>query len=91
MNRSQQISIVLGLLVLVLLGSSLYTVSEIDQAIITRFGQPIGDPVTEPGLHMKVPFIDTANMFEKGTVKLTTSARGSARDCQARADVSRHT
>ncbi len=65
MNRSQQISIVLGLLVLVLLGSSLYTVSEIDQAIITRFGQPIGDPVTEPGLHMKMPFIDTANMFEK--------------------------
>jgi len=64
-NRSQQISIVLGLLVLVLLGSSLYTVSEIDQAIITRFGQPIGDPVTEPGLHMKMPFIDTANMFEK--------------------------
>ncbi len=65
MNRSQQISIVLGLLVLVLLGSSLYTVSEVDQAIITRFGQPVGDPVTEPGLHIKVPFIDTANMFEK--------------------------
>ncbi len=65
MNRSQLIYIALGLFVLVLLGSSLYTVSEIDQAIITRFGQPIGDPVTEPGLHMKVPFIDTANMFEK--------------------------
>jgi len=64
-NRSQLISIGLGLLVLVMLGSSLYTVSEIDQAIITRFGQPVGDPVTEPGLHMKVPFIDTANMFEK--------------------------
>ena len=65
MNRSQQIFIVLGLIVLVLLGSSLYTVSEVDQAIITRFGQPIGEPVTEPGLHMKMPFIDTANMFEK--------------------------
>ena len=65
MNRSQLISIALGLFVLVLLGSALYTVSEIDQAIITRFGQPVGDPVTEPGLHMKVPFIDTANMFEK--------------------------
>ena len=65
MNRSQLIYIVLGLLVLVLLGSALYTVSEIDQVIITRFGQPVGDPVTEPGLHMKVPFIDTANMFEK--------------------------
>ena len=65
MNRSQLISIGLGLLVLVMLGSSLYTVSEIDQVIITRFGQPVGDPVIEPGLHIKVPFIDTANMFEK--------------------------
>ena len=65
MKRSQLISVVIGLLVLALLGSSLYTVSEVDQAIITRFGQPIGAPVTEPGLHMKVPFIDTANMFEK--------------------------
>ncbi len=65
MNRTQLISVVLGLVVLVLLGSALYTVTEVNQAIITRFGQPIGDPVTEPGLHIKVPFIDTANMFEK--------------------------
>ena len=65
MNRNQLISIVLGLVVLVLLGSSLYTVSEINQVIITRFGEPIGDPVTEPGLKIKWPFIDTANFFEK--------------------------
>ena len=65
MKRSQLISIVLGLGVLVLLGSSLYTVTEVDQVIITRFGQPVGDPVIEPGLHIKVPFIDTANKFEK--------------------------
>ncbi|TDI22887.1 MAG: protease modulator HflC [Acidobacteria bacterium] len=65
MNRNQLISIVLGLVVLVLLGSALYTVSEINQVIITRFGEPIGDPVTEPGLKMKWPFIDTANFFEK--------------------------
>jgi len=64
-NRNQLISIVLGLVVLVLLGSSLYTVSEINQVIITRFGEPIGDPVTEPGLKIKWPFIDTANFFEK--------------------------
>ncbi|MCH7747438.1 MAG: protease modulator HflC [Acidobacteria bacterium] len=65
MNRNQLISIVLGLVVLVLLGSSLYTVSEVNQVIITRFGEPIGDPVTEPGLKIKWPFIDTANFFEK--------------------------
>lgn len=65
MNRNQLISIVLGLVVLVLLGGSLYTVSEVNQVIITRFGEPIGDPVTEPGLKIKWPFIDTANFFEK--------------------------
>ena len=65
MNRSQSMLVALGLVVLFLLGSSLYTVTEINQAIITRFGQPVGDPVIEPGLHVKVPFIDVANMFEK--------------------------
>ena len=65
MNRSQLIFIVVGLVLLLLLGTSLYTVTEVNQAIITRFGQPVGDPVIEPGLHIKVPFIDTANMFEK--------------------------
>jgi membrane protease subunit HflC len=57
---------VLGLVVLVLLaGKPLYTVTETNQAIITQFGNPIGDPVTEPGLHLKLPYIQTANMFEK--------------------------
>ncbi|MEO2199457.1 MAG: protease modulator HflC, partial [bacterium] len=65
MNRSQPLAIVLGLIVLFLLGGSVYTVSEIDQAIITQFGEPVGNPVTEPGLHFKIPFIQTANMFER--------------------------
>jgi membrane protease subunit HflC len=33
--------------------------------IITQFGEPIGDAITKPGLHMKVPFIQVANKFEK--------------------------
>ena len=65
MNRSQQLAIVLVLIVLFLLGGSVYTVSEVDQAIITQFGEPVGEPVTEPGLHFKIPFIQTANMFER--------------------------
>ncbi len=65
MNRSQPLAIVLGLIVLFLLGGSVYTVSEIDQAIIPQFGEPVGNPVTEPGLHFKIPFIQTANMFER--------------------------
>ena len=66
MNRNQLIGVVLGLVVLVLLaGKPLYTVTEINQAVITQFGNPVGDPVTEPGLHLKWPYIQTANMFEK--------------------------
>ena len=65
MKASQVMLSVFGLVLLVLLGSSLYTVTEVSQVIITRFGQPVGDPVIEPGLHLKVPFIDTANIFEK--------------------------
>jgi len=64
-NRSQPILLVLVLVGVILLGGSVYTVSETNQAIITQFGEPVGEPVTEPGLHFKVPFIQTANMFEK--------------------------
>lgn len=51
--------------VLVVLSSSAYQVHEVNQVIITQFGNPVGDPVTEPGLHFKVPFIQKANYFEK--------------------------
>ena len=33
--------------------------------IITQFGDPSGDAVTEPGLHWKTPFIQVANRFDK--------------------------
>jgi len=53
------------LLVVMLAFGSLYSVYEWEQVVITRFGDPVGDPVTEPGLHVKVPFIDTVNRFDK--------------------------
>jgi len=65
LNRNQQYLLVFVLVGLFLLGSSVYTVTEFNQAIITQFGEPVGEPVTEPGLHVKIPFIQTANMFEK--------------------------
>ena len=50
---------------LVLISSSAYQVSEVEQVIITKFGQPIGDPVKDPGLHFRVPFIHKVNRFDK--------------------------
>src|SRR6266536_407945 len=45
--------------------SSFYTVSEVEQAIITQFGKPVGDPVTAAGLKVKVPFVQDVNLIDK--------------------------
>ena len=45
--------------------SSLYTVSEIEQVIITQFGKPVGEPVIIAGLKLKVPFIQDVNRIDK--------------------------
>ena len=65
MNVRYIMSIGVLLALLVVAFSSAYRVSESEQAIITQFGDPVGDPVTEPGLHFKVPFVQTVNRFEK--------------------------
>ncbi len=45
--------------------SSVYTVSEVEQVIITQFGKPVGDPVTTAGLKIKVPFIQEINPIDR--------------------------
>ena len=45
--------------------NSAYTVSETQQAIITQFGKPVGEPITEAGLHFLTPFVQDVNMIEK--------------------------
>ena len=45
--------------------SSVYTVSEVEQVIITQFGKPVGAPVTAAGLKLKVPFIQDVNPIDK--------------------------
>ena len=62
--KSVVILIVLGLAALAAM-SSLYTVSEVEQAIITQFGEPVGAPVTTAGLKFKVPLIQDVNLIEK--------------------------
>jgi membrane protease subunit HflC len=53
---------IIGMYVLI---SSIYTVSEIEQVIITQFGKPVGAPVTSAGLKLKMPFIQEVNPIDK--------------------------
>lgn len=66
MNRITQIAIVavLGIGTYVAI-SAIYTVSEVEQVIITQFGKPVGDPVTTAGLKVKIPFIQNVNTIDK--------------------------
>ncbi len=45
--------------------SSVYTVNEVEQMIITQFGKPVGEPVTTAGLKFKVPFVQEVNPIDK--------------------------
>jgi len=54
-----------GVALLVVASASTYTLGEAQQVIITQFGDPVGDPVKDPGLHFKVPFVQQANYFDK--------------------------
>jgi len=51
--------------VIIIFLDALYVVSETNQVIITQFGEPIGGAITKPGMHVKVPFIQKTNYFEK--------------------------
>ena len=65
MTNSTMTKVIIALGVLFVLSSATYQVHEVNQVIITQFGEPTGEPVTEPGLHFKVPFIQKTNYFEK--------------------------
>ena len=54
-----------GVAVLLLLVSAVYTVSETEQVILTQFGRPVGGVVSSPGIHAKVPFVQTVHRFDK--------------------------
>jgi len=58
------ISVAITVAIAVLL-SSVYVVNETQQVVITQFGEPVGQPITTPGLHFKVPFTQDANYFDK--------------------------
>ncbi len=52
------------LLFVVVRFSPFFVVEEQEQIIITQFGEPIGDPIVDPGLKFKLPW-QTVHRFEK--------------------------
>ena len=66
MRRNAQIALLAVLVAGAFLATSaIYTVSEVEQMIITQFGKPVGAPVTSAGLKAKLPFIQEVNPIDK--------------------------
>lgn len=66
MKKALNALIFLGvIIVLLFISGALYTLREDKQILITQFGKPVGEPVSEAGLHFKIPFIQKVNVIEK--------------------------
>ncbi|HBT97600.1 MAG TPA: protease modulator HflC [Desulfobulbaceae bacterium] len=59
------IGVAVALLLLALIYDGLYIVKEGQQVVVTQFGAPIGEPITQAGLHVKIPFLQQTNFFDK--------------------------
>ena len=49
----------------VILFNSIFITNEAQQAIVTQFGRPVGEPIVDAGLKFKIPFIQKVIMFDK--------------------------
>lgn len=64
----ETISAITAILVVALvavIANSAFIVSETEQAVITRFGEPMRQPIVDPGLHWKLPFVEVVHKFDK--------------------------
>lgn len=55
----------MGVLVIITSALSTYIVDETEMVVVTQFGKPVGEAITEPGIYLKIPFVQTVNRFEK--------------------------
>ena len=59
------LALVIGFILFLVLSSATYRLDQAEQAIIVQFGEPVGDVVTDPGLHFKLPFVQEVRRFDK--------------------------
>jgi len=64
-NKKQFFIITAAIIALIVVFSSAYVVDETQQVIITQLGKPVGNAITNPGIHFKVPLLQNANYFDK--------------------------
>ncbi|MDO6439856.1 protease modulator HflC [Cyclobacterium sp. 1_MG-2023] len=65
MKKSNLFYIILVVVAVILSAQSVFILDETQQAIVTQFGKPVGEPRTSPGVNIVVPFIQKVQFFDK--------------------------
>ena len=73
MNRLVALAVAAAVVVIGL-ASSAFTVHQTQQVLVTQFGEPVR-VIREPGLHWKLPFIQTVIAFDRRLLDFDTSAQ----------------
>lgn len=63
--KKNSIIIIIAVVAIIIASNSFYSVDETEQVILTQFGAPVGSTVSNPGLKVKIPFIQKVNRFDK--------------------------
>src|SRR5208282_4191460 len=91
MSARVRVAIAVGAFFLLwLLSSTLYTVSEVQQALIVRLGAPIG-VVSEPGLNFKLPLVDSVIYYDRRLLTLEPAVEQVILGDQKRIEVQTYT
>ncbi len=74
MNTKIIVTIVCAVLILIGVSSSVFVIDETEQAIITQLGKYV-KTVDEPGLHLKIPFVQSINRFDDRVLEYDADAK----------------
>jgi membrane protease subunit HflC len=59
------ILVLLAAVAILVVSRAAFVLDQAQQAILVQFGEPVGDVITDPGLHWRVPFIQNVRRFDK--------------------------
>ncbi|TBV09838.1 protease modulator HflC [Stutzerimonas kirkiae] len=72
MSNKSLFALIVGVILALVLWNSFYIVSQTERAVLLRFGK-IVEPDLQPGLHMKIPYVNSVRKFDARLMTLDST------------------
>ncbi|QLF92829.1 protease modulator HflC [Pseudomonas sp. ABC1] len=72
MSNKSILALIVGVILALVLWNSFYIVSQTERAVLLRFGK-IVEPDLQPGLHMKIPYVNSVRKFDARLMTLDST------------------